>query len=96
MSSNPDYKRNYKREYATAKARGEQGTGHDSTNAIQHRARRKAIKLGMISKNSKETIDHKKPVSKGGGNAKSNLRVKSRSDNLSFSRNSDGSVKRNT
>ena len=42
-----------------------------------------------------EDIDHKKPLSKGGTNKKSNLRSVSPSKNRSFSRNSDGSVKRN-
>lgn len=41
-------------------------------------------------------IDHKKPLSKGGTNRRSNLRVVSRSNNRSFPRNSDRSVKKNT
>lgn len=40
-------------------------------------------------------IDHKKPLSKGGTNSKKNLRVVSRSNNRSFPRNRDGSVKKN-
>jgi hypothetical protein len=40
-------------------------------------------------------IDHVVPLSKGGTNAPSNLKLKKPSSNLSFSRNSDHTVKRN-
>jgi len=35
------------------------------------------IKAGKISPHSKLTVDHKRPISKGGGNAKSNLQIMS-------------------
>lgn len=38
-------------------------------------ARTLEIKAGKLSPHSKLTVDHVKPLSKGGGNAKSNLRV---------------------
>lgn len=41
----------------------------------------------------KGDVDHKTPISKGGGNTKDNLRVTSASENRSFQRNSDGSLK---
>jgi hypothetical protein len=40
-------------------------------------------------------IDHAIPLSKGGTNAPSNLRLKAPSANRSFSRNSDHTVKKN-
>lgn len=40
-------------------------------------------------------VDHIKPLSKGGTNENSNLRVVSQHQNRSFSRNADGSLKRN-
>jgi len=40
-------------------------------------------------------IDHIIPLSKGGTNKPSNLRLKKPSENRSFSRNSDKSVKQN-
>jgi hypothetical protein len=40
-------------------------------------------------------IDHVKPLSKGGTNVKSNLKLKTPSANRSFSRNSDHTVKAN-
>jgi hypothetical protein len=86
MPSSKGYKRNYKREEATAKSRGEQGTGHDSGEAKRARARREAIKLGMIEAGSKKDIDHKKPIVKGGSNAASNLRPRTVHANRSYKR----------
>jgi hypothetical protein len=78
--------RDYAQEHKTAKARGERG-GHDSGDTIRARARRHAIKLGMIKKGSKKDIDHIKPIVKGGSeNAASNLRAVSQHKNRSFKR----------
>lgn len=93
MPSSPGYKRDLKQEYRTAKARGEVGTGSDSKNAERHRARRKALKLGLVKPG--QDWDHKKPLSKGGSNAISNGRARSPHANRSFPRNSDGSMKAN-
>jgi hypothetical protein len=43
----------------------------------------------------KKDIDHIKPLSKGGTNSKGNLRLRSPSNNRSFDRNSNLSVKVN-
>ena len=97
MPSSPGYKRDLKQEYRTAVARGEVGTGSNSKNAIRHRARRLAIKKGMIKAGSKKDIDHKVPLSKGGaGTSLKNLRAVSASDNRSFPRNKKGGMIRNT
>ena len=89
------YPRDYAREYELAKKRGEVGTGHDSGSAVRHRARRKAIKLGMIKPGSKLDIDHKRAVSKGGSNSASNLRPRSEHDNRSFPRNAKSGMIKN-
>lgn len=95
MPSSPNYVRDYAQEHKTAKARGERG-GHDSGDTIRARARRHAIKLGMIKKGSKKDIDHIHSLSHGGSeNAASNLRVRSQHDNRSFPRNSAGGMIRN-
>lgn len=95
MPSSPNYKRDYAQEYKTQKARGENGTGHNSSDAIRHRARRLAIKKGMIGPHSKMDIDHIKPLSKGGaGTDLSNLRARSPHANRSYARNPDGSMKK--
>lgn len=94
MPSPKDYKRNYDREYATAKARDEVGTGHNGENAERKRARRAAMKKGLVKKG--QDWDHKKALSMGGSNALSNGRAVSPHANRSFPRNKDGSMKSNT
>ena len=96
MPSSPDYKRDYKQEYATSKKRGEIGTGSGSPNAKRLRLRRLAVKKGMVKPFDGKDLDHKRPLSKGGANTLSNARVTSAHDNRSYPRNPDGSMKRNT
>ena len=92
MPSSPGYKRDYKQEYKTAKERGEVGTGADSGNAKRHRARRKLEKEGKVKPG--QDVDHKKPISKGGGNRKENLKASSPSKNRSFVRTKSGAIKK--
>ena len=82
-------KRPYKKEYSQQKARDEQ----PKRNA-RERARYAMDKLGVNRKN--KGIDHITPLSKGGTNDKSNVRLVAPSTNRSFKRNPDRSVKRNT
>ena len=91
MPSSKNYVRDYKQEYATAKKRGENGTGHSSGDAQRKRARRAMEKAGRVKKG--QDVDHKKPISKGGSNAPSNLRATTPSKNRSFQRTSTGSIK---
>lgn len=93
MPSSKGYVRDLKQEYATAKARGEIGTGSNSDNAKRHKLRRLALKKGMVKPG--QDLDHKKPLSKGGSNTLKNARAASPSDNRSFPRNPDGSMKSN-
>ena len=44
-------------------------------------ARTKMIKAGKIAKHSKQEVDHKQALDKGGGNAMANLQVLSRRAN---------------
>ena len=57
--------------------------------------RREANATGVTHKGDGKNLDHVKPLSKGGANKMSNTRVVSESVNKSFSRNADGSMKRN-
>jgi len=91
MPSSKNYVRNYKQEAATAKARGEQGTGSESGSAKRHRLRRSALKLGMVKPG--QDVDHKKPLSKGGSNTLKNARATAPSKNRSFPRKKDGSIR---
>lgn len=93
MPSSENYVRDYAQEYKTAKRRGEIGTGPDSGNAKRHKARRKMLKLGLVKKG--QDVDHKKMISKGGGNGRANLRATTPGANRSFPRNKDGSAKSN-
>ena len=63
---------------------------------LRNKARRQAIKDGKAKVGDGTSVEHVKPLSKGGTNGKSNLKIVSRSDNASFDRNSDKSVRRNT
>lgn len=94
MPSSKNYVRDYKQEAKTAKARGEQSTGSESGSAKRQRLRRAALKMGMVKKG--QDLDHKKPLSKGGSNTLKNARAASPSENRSFPRNKDGSMKSNT
>ncbi len=90
MPSSPNYKRDYAQEKKTSDARGEK-----PKRAARNRARRVAIKAGMIKPGSDKDIDHKVPLGQGGAATRlSNLRVASAKDNRSFPRNSDGSMKK--
>jgi len=80
--------RPYKKEYQQQKARGEHEDRMD-----RQRARNEMDKRG-IDRTGKD-IDHVVPLSKGGSNAKGNLKLKTPSANRSFTRNSDHTVKIN-
>jgi len=80
--------RPYAKEWEEQKKRDEK-----PARAERARARYKLDKEGVDRKG--KDIDHKKPVSKGGTNADSNLQVEDPSKNRSFTRNSDHTVKIN-
>ena len=83
MPSSANYKRDYKQEMKTAKARGETGAGSKSGDATRHRARRAFIaKNGAAAAKGKD-IDHKKILKSGGSNATSNQRAVSVKTNRS-------------
>ena len=91
MPSSKSYKRDYKTEWATAKARGEL-----DDNAQRHRARYEMEKKGLVHKGDGKDVGHKTAVKRGGTNAPSNLEVQTKSENRSFARNKDGSMKSET
>lgn len=80
--------RPYKHEYEMQKERGELPARMD-----RQRARNEMDKKGIDRKG--KDIDHVVPLSKGGTNAPSNLKLKKPSENRSFSRNADHTVKKN-
>ena len=84
--------RDYKKENELYKSKPEQ----IKLRVARNKARRQAIKDGRVSKGDGKEIDHVIPLSKGGSNTKANTRIRTKSQNSSFSRNSDNSVKKNT
>lgn len=52
------------------------------------------IREGRVKRNDGRDVDHKTPLSQGGGNGLANLRVTAPSTNRSYPRNKDGSMKR--
>lgn len=61
--------------------------------AKRNAARRELEKEGKVSKGDGKDVDHKKPLSKGGSNGRSNLRVRASSANKSFARKKNGAMK---
>lgn len=87
------YMKNGKRDY---KAQYEKYDGKDSVKkdrAKRNNARRQLEAEGKVSKGDGKDVDHKKPLSKGGSNSRSNLRAVSKSSNRSFARKKNGSMK---
>jgi len=80
--------RPYKKEYDQQLARNEAPARRKRENARDLYDREGIDRAG-------KDIDHKRPLSKGGSTAKSNLRLEAPSANRSFSRNSDHTVKVN-
>ena len=84
--------RNYKRENEIYKSKPDQ----IAKRVARNKMRREMIREGVVSVGDNKELDHVKPLSKGGANTRSNIRVTTKSKNSSFSRNADKSVKKNT
>lgn len=85
-------KRDYKREYEKYHGSVEQRANRSKRTV----ARNQSNAEGRTSKGDGKDLDHKRPLSRGGSNSRSNTRVVDRSTNRSFSRNADGSLKSQT
>jgi hypothetical protein len=87
VPSSPGYKRDYAQENKY-KSTPEQ----IHRRVLRNRARRDALRKGLVHKGDNKQVDHIKPLDQGGSNAKSNQRVVSASENESFRRNSHGGL----
>lgn len=87
MPSAKSYQRNYQQENVY-KAKPDQ----IHKRVLRNKARADALEAGVVHKGDGKQIDHKTPLSKGGSNAKSNLRVVAHGANESFKRNSKGAM----
>jgi hypothetical protein len=81
--------RPYKKEYEQYHSSEEQKKNRAKRNS----ARKQMEKDGVVKKGDGKDVDHKKPISKGGTNKKTNLRAIKKSANRSFARNSDRTVR---
>jgi hypothetical protein len=91
MPSSPNYKRDFKQEMKTDKARGGIKKREE-----RNLARAEMMREGKVHKGDGQDVDHIKPLDKGGSPGKQNLRVVSAGENRSFSRDSKGSLKSQT
>ena len=82
-------KRDYKTEYQKYHSKEEA----KSDRAARNKGRRILESAGLVHKGDNKDVDHKEPLSKGGSDERSNLRVKSRHGNRSFARTSKGRMK---
>mgnify|MGYP000967477085 CR=1 FL=1 len=73
MEKKPDHKKLYEKYHASPEAKKDR--------AARNRNRREFEAEGRVSKGDGKEIDHKVPLSKGGSNDRSNLRVVSRTTN---------------
>lgn len=89
MPSSKGYKRSYRDEYDRYQGTEEQKRNRAKRNA----ARRDMEEAGKVHTGDGKDVDHKKPLAKGGGNGKSNLRVQSKSANRSFRRTKKAGMK---
>ena len=81
--------RDYKKEYANYQGKPDQIKKRAERNA----ARRELAKSGVVHKGDGREVDHKKPLVKGGTNARSNLRAIPASQNRSFARTKTAGMK---
>lgn len=89
------YMKNGKRDYKTEVRKYTSRPAVVKKREEQNAARRIMENAGLAHKGDGKDVDHKRALSKGGGNSRSNLRVVPASQNRSFSRNRNGSMKRN-
>jgi len=78
MPSSPNYKRNYKQEAST------DSPLRKKKRAMRNKARRVALKAGLVKKGDSKDVDHKDGNAMN--NKRSNLSVKSASKNRSYPR----------
>jgi 5-methylcytosine-specific restriction endonuclease McrA len=82
-------KRDYDEEYRNYQGNPEQKKNRAKRNA----ARRELAREGLVRKGDNMDVDHKRPLAKGGGTSRSNLRVLPESANRSFQRTKNAGMK---
>ena len=90
------YQKNGKRDYKTEYEKYAGTPKQRKLRSERTIARNQANADGFSHKGDGLNLDHIKPLSKGGANTRSNMRMVSESTNKSFSRNANGSLKSQT
>lgn len=86
------YQTNGRRDYSK-QAKYDSKPSVKKDRAMRNKARREMMAEGKVKKGDGKEVGHKKALSKGGSNDRSNWKVQTRTSNRSFSRNKDGSMK---
>jgi len=89
MPSSKNYKRNYADEYDRYHASPEQRKNRAARNKARKEVEKRVGKVALRGKD----VDHKRPLAKGGGNGKGNLRIQSKRANRSFKRTRNAGMK---
>ena len=89
MPSSKNYKRNYAEEYDRYHASPEQRKNRANRNKARKEVEKRVGKAALRGKD----VDHKRPLAKGGGNGKGNLRIQSKRANRSFKRTKNAGMK---
>lgn len=87
------YEINGKRDYKREDLWDKNHAGRAQDREDRHQARALEVKAGKAHKGDGKDVDHIKPLSKGGKTINSNLRVVPASQNRSFERNANSSLK---
>ena len=87
------YMTNGKRDYKKEVAKYTSKPAVVKKRVEQNRARKEMQDAGLVKKGDGKDVDHRVPLSKGGSGSRSNLRVVPASENRSFARNPNGSLK---
>jgi hypothetical protein len=87
------YMKNGKRDYKTENQKYNSRPENVKKRVERNQARKTLEDAGVVRKGDGKDVDHKTPLSKGGRNTPANLRAVPASENRSFSRNKDGSLK---
>lgn len=90
MPSSPNYKRNYSK---SGEGKYDSSPARKKARAARNKARRQLMREGKVRKGDGKDVDHKRPLSKGGSTARSNLRVVPASKNRSYPRTRSGKMK---
>ena len=87
------YMKNGKRDYKTENRKYNSRPANVKKRMARNNARAELAREGKVKKGDGKDVDHKRPLSKGGGNGRSNLRVLSAHRNRAFARTRTGKMR---